>query len=54
MEGDYKRLSDDIVMLTTMAFPDDEKGSREADALMEQCRRVAAPSYVAQRIRREL
>jgi hypothetical protein len=54
MEGDYKRLSDDIVMLTTMAFPDYEKGSREADALLTQCRRVAAPGYIAQRVRREL
>jgi hypothetical protein len=41
-------------MLTTMAFPDYEKGSREADVLLEQCRRVAAPGYIAGRIKREI
>lgn len=54
MEGDYQRLNSDITMLTTMAFPDYRRGCDEANALMEQCRKVASPAYIAQRVRRTL
>ena len=54
MEGDYKRLTSDITMLTTLAFPDFRGGCDQANVLMEQCRKVASPAYIAQRVRREL
>jgi hypothetical protein len=54
LEGDYKRLSDDIVMLTTRAFPDYQQGSQAADAQLAQCRRVVTPGYLSQRLRRDL
>lgn len=54
LEGDYARLTADITMLTTMAFPDYRGGCDQANALMERCRKVASPAYIAQRVRREL
>ncbi len=41
-------------MLTTKAFPDYQHTCDEAEALMEQCRKVVSPDYVLQRMHRSL
>ena len=54
MEADYARLHKDMDMLCNLALPDYRKGCQEAQALLEQVRRIVTPDYVAQRVRREL
>lgn len=48
--GDYDRLKKDMVMLTTMALPDYQRSFDRAEALMEACRKVVSPAYIAERI----
>mgnify|MGYP007070062802 CR=1 FL=1 len=54
MEADYARLYKDMDMLCNLALPDYRNGCQEAEALLEQVRRIASPDYVAQRVRRAL
>lgn len=54
LEGDYARLTADMNMLTRGAFPDYRKACDEASNLMDACRRVVTPKYVASRVRKEL
>ena len=54
IEEDYARLNKDMDMLCNLAMPDYKNGCAEAEALLEQCRRVVTPEYVAQRLCREI
>ena len=54
IQSNYDRLTSDIVMLTTRAFPDYERATAEADAMMEKCRRAVSQEYVLGRMERKL
>ena len=47
-------MTKDIVMLTTLAFPDYQKSCDEASALMERCRKVVSPAYILDRMHHTL